>query len=262
MMKDNNFDSDLVKSFDLCQSLLFPERSLNSKNNHRESAIDYVLNHIKNKIFSGELKAGDKLPTEEILVQELGIGRGSVREAIKILQSIGIVKIIRGDGMFITEGDFSRAIEPLLFSIILSNIDKSDIYRLRNIFEKTILHSVIFKHTEEDLLEIKKIIDKTEEILNKENSWEVFINLDFSFHLKIASLMRNNLVERFYRIILNLSAPFIKQTYFNNQDNKFIALEDHKKIYLSIVNQDLKSADDAIDLSLNNWLNRSKVNRE
>lgn len=258
-LEKNTGTSDFIKSFDVCLNMLFPESELRNKVNHRESAIDYVINNIKNKIFLGELKAGDKLPIEDDLAKELGVGRGSIREAIKVLQSIGIVKIIRGEGMFITDGDITKAVEPLLFNIILSKTNKSDLYKLRNMFEKAILQSIIMTRTKEDLESIKQIIEDTEKCIQETSDWEVFIKLDFKFHLKLASLVNNTLVESFYRIILNLSAPFIKETYFNNPNNEYHALEDHKNIYKTIEKQDMKAAEKAVNTSLNNWLTRSNT---
>ena len=61
-----------------------------------ESISSTVVDLIMNYLLSGDLKPGDKLPTEHEFAKQLGVGRNSIREAIKMLSSIGVVKVKRG----------------------------------------------------------------------------------------------------------------------------------------------------------------------
>ena len=60
-----------------------------------------ILHMITDNILAGNLKPGDKLPTEFELAESLGVGRNSVREAIKMLHSLGVVEVKMGAGTFI-----------------------------------------------------------------------------------------------------------------------------------------------------------------
>jgi GntR family transcriptional repressor for pyruvate dehydrogenase complex len=59
------------------------------------------------------MQPGDKLPTERELVARFGVGRSSIREAIKILNAIGLVRIVAGAGMFVGAGNLSLLANPL-----------------------------------------------------------------------------------------------------------------------------------------------------
>jgi DNA-binding FadR family transcriptional regulator len=76
-----------------------------------------VRDYVKQYILENDLKGGDPLPPETHLVQELGVGRSSVREAIKSLQSLGIVEARHGDGLYVREYNMDPILETLSFSM-------------------------------------------------------------------------------------------------------------------------------------------------
>lgn len=63
--------------------------------------VDLVIDSIKEILIQKKILPGDLLPSEQALADSLGVGRGSVREALKILDAFGIVEIIHGDGTYI-----------------------------------------------------------------------------------------------------------------------------------------------------------------
>lgn len=67
----------------------------------RESAVDLVVNSIKQLLMERTLKPGDKLPSELEISEELRVSRGSVREAMKILSAFGLVDIRVGNGTYV-----------------------------------------------------------------------------------------------------------------------------------------------------------------
>src|SRR5699024_918890 len=85
-----------------------------------------IVSIIKDNLLRGALKPGDKLPTEKELMEQLGVSRTPVREAVKILEAIGVIQIKRGEGMFITNTLSHFTLNPLIFSLIMhsNNMDK------------------------------------------------------------------------------------------------------------------------------------------
>ena len=67
-----------------------------------KSVVEQIVDNITNAIINGELKPGDKIPTENELCTSMGVGRNSVREAIKILGAYGVINIKRAEGTFVT----------------------------------------------------------------------------------------------------------------------------------------------------------------
>lgn len=68
----------------------------------RRSLADEVAEQVQKQIIDGELKEGDKLPIEAELMKEFGVGRSSIREAVKKLENMGYLKVQQGKGTFIT----------------------------------------------------------------------------------------------------------------------------------------------------------------
>ena len=81
----------------------------------RMSAVEMVIENIKELLLTKQLKPGDKLPNEMDLAKSLSASRGSVREAMKILASFGILEIKRGDGTYISDSTSKTAIDHILF---------------------------------------------------------------------------------------------------------------------------------------------------
>ena len=94
------------------------------KAQQRKSAVDSVIETIRNLLLTKQLKRGDRLPNEIELTKKLSTSRGSIREAMKILSSFGIVEIKRGDGTYISHSTSNRLFDHLVFQMILSDTDK------------------------------------------------------------------------------------------------------------------------------------------
>lgn len=83
----------------------------------REPISATILNMITDESLSGNLKPGDKLPTENELAENLGVGRNSVREARKMLSSFGVIEVRMGAGTYIAETIHGSIFEPLMLSL-------------------------------------------------------------------------------------------------------------------------------------------------
>jgi DNA-binding FadR family transcriptional regulator len=94
-----------------------------------------VQDAIRNYVITERLRPGDALPPETELARQLGVGRNSVREAVKALQSLGILEVRRGSGLYVR--DFS--LEPLLDSLpyaMMSDVqDLADVFEVRRVLE-------------------------------------------------------------------------------------------------------------------------------
>src|SRR5699024_6323484 len=96
------------------------------KINLRQTISSEIVQIIKDNHINGSLKPSDKLPNETEMMEQLGVSRTPVREPIKILESIGVIQIKRGEGMFITNPLSHFTLNPLIFSLIMhsNNMDK------------------------------------------------------------------------------------------------------------------------------------------
>src|SRR5690554_2813919 len=84
-----------------------------------KTVVEKIVEQITEAIISKQLKPGDKIPTELELIERFGVGRNSVREAIKMLSAQGVLEIRRGDGTYIAKEIYPSVIDSLVYSLIL-----------------------------------------------------------------------------------------------------------------------------------------------
>ena len=113
------------------ESLLKPMRN--------KSIVDRIIGRISDTIMSGELKPGDKIPTELELSESLGVGRNSVREAVKSLVAMGVLNIRRSEGTFVAEGFSMRMLEPMAYGLVLEGGNSSAVLELRYVVDTGIV---------------------------------------------------------------------------------------------------------------------------
>ena len=90
-----------------------------------QSVVQRVIDSLTDAMINRHLRPGDKIPTESELAESLGVGRNSIREAIKILVYLGVLEIRRAEGTFVCEGFSESMIDPMIYGIIL---DKEESY--------------------------------------------------------------------------------------------------------------------------------------
>lgn len=113
----------------------------------RESAVDIVVNSIKQLLADKKLLPGDKLPNELEISEGLGVSRGSVREAMKILSAFGLIDIRVGNGTYVSDSPSSELLDSLLFTYFITNPDLTSLYEFRRIFETDIVRLAIDQTT-------------------------------------------------------------------------------------------------------------------
>lgn len=97
----------------------------------RQSVSDQVAERILELVRNRTLRAGDQLPTERDLAASLRVSRPSVREAIRGLTLMGIVRSVQGGGAFIGDLDAQSLLEPLQFFISLEDVNIQELYDAR-----------------------------------------------------------------------------------------------------------------------------------
>lgn len=106
-----------------------------------QKTLDYIYKEIK----KGNLRLGDKLPTERYLSQTLSIGRGSIREALRMLENIGMIESRQGSGNYLTGKVSGGIMESMRLMLMLNQTTTQDIQIFRKNFEKAVCISIIEK---------------------------------------------------------------------------------------------------------------------
>lgn len=197
-----------------------------------------IVNQIIKLINDGELKPGDRLPSERELANDLKISRNSVREAFRTLELRGHVEIRPGDGVFVKKIDFDKMLNP--FSKIISDDEKLilDLLDVRDVMEVEMARLAASYADEEEISEIKEVLEEAEKEIVKGSDG---VKYDDEFHMAIARATHNSI----YILITNLIKESLSKSRkmtesIDGQPVK--TLEDHRKIYNAIAEGDSEKA--------------------
>ncbi|MFA1818880.1 FadR/GntR family transcriptional regulator [Virgibacillus oceani] len=189
-----------------------------------------IVTIIKDNLINGSLKPGDKLPTEKELMQQLGVSRTPVREAIKILESIGVIQIKRGEGMFITNNVSQFTLNPLIFSLIMHSNNMEKLIEFRQHFEVLLMNMIITE---------KKSIDGIDEVyrsqlerMHPDLSPEELADIDLEFHHAVLEATDNPFVIEIGNTIYEIIKP--NMIHFKHARNIERTLNTHN-FYLELL---------------------------
>jgi GntR family transcriptional repressor for pyruvate dehydrogenase complex len=223
------------------------------KVHQRESAVECVIKNLKELLLTRQLKPGDRLPNEHKLAQMMGVSRGSVREAMKILQTFGFIDVRQGDGTYITEPSTKSWFEPLLFELILTEASVQEFMEFRETLEAGILKLAIRNASENELQELVSVHTKLEEAVQTGmTDPQKLTALDIAFHLTLGSATKNVLLEKIYRFVLDFFAPTIEKTYERERTGQN-ALRLHRNILTSVLERDWDKALASLRESIEEW---------
>ncbi len=198
---------------------------------------EQVIEQIQQRILNGELKKGDKLPSERELSEQMNVSRTSIREAIRVLETMGVIDSKQGEGNFICSNIDKSLIEPLSMIFKLNDGTWKDILELREVFELQIVKLAALRATEKDCMELKSIIDEMRKETEIPYNKKIVVLLDQKFHNKLVSISKNCLIESFFLMSSKLFENFIEDArdkIISKYWSKEVLFEKHNAIYEAI----------------------------
>jgi GntR family transcriptional regulator, transcriptional repressor for pyruvate dehydrogenase complex len=150
-----------------------------------------VVEQIQTLINQGQLKVNDKLPSERELSSKLGVSRPSIREAMRILESLGIVSVKSGSGAYLNSG-YTTADDIAQIKERIEKYTYLELVEARKILESEIALLAAKNATANDFEAITEAYKKMEFSKSDENA---FIIADFAFHMAIADASKNRVLK-------------------------------------------------------------------
>lgn len=178
---------------------------------------------IKDNLLKGSLKPGDKLPTEKELMEKLGVSRTPVREAIKILEAIGVIQIKRGEGMFITNTLSHFTLNPLIFSLIMHSNNMEKLIEFRQHFEVLLMNMIITDG--KNINRIEDVYQSQIKRMNPNLSPEELADIDLEFHYTVLETTENPFVIEIGKTIYEIIKP--NMIHFKHSSNIERTLKTH-----------------------------------
>ena len=231
-----------------------------------ERTFNGILNQITDNIQSGRLKAGDALPAERTMAETMGVSRPAVREALRALELLGIIKPVPGGGNYIADDLDSWLIGPLSILFKLNNSYFRQNQQLRAALEREMAILAARKCTPLDAAELLRILTQIDSAEDEIRRGE----LDKELHTKIAKIADNPMIYSVLAAADQLTDNIISGTreYIMQKNMSAAEIdEQHRRLVEAIINNDDKLAElcmsehmDTIQLR-NAWMKCSKINR-
>lgn len=171
-----------------------------------------VHDHIVQHILGNGLKAGDPLPSEKQLADDLGVGRSSIREAVKKLQSLGIVEVKHGTGLFVRESNFDPLREMVGYVIRFSPRALEELGKVRFLLERAAIEEVVPLIGQADIASLGEILQRWSQVAESGGPWDHFDN---EFHRvlygPLGNTMLTMLLEEFWAAFEQLDDPILHE---------------------------------------------------
>ena len=199
-----------------------------------------VADEITKLIVNGAFKPGDRLPSEYELAQRLGVGRSTVREAIKLLVSQNVLEIHRGNGTFVCE-QTGVAEDPLGFKFISGKKKLGlDLCEIRFMIEPKIAMLAARNATEEEINSMQALCDEVRDLIYAGKNYG---EKDKALHTLLATCTRNSVIPNLIPILNEAIPLFIDIT---GQQVKMETIETHQAVVNAIRARAPQAAYDAM----------------
>lgn len=214
----------------------------------RNSIAEQVARKLLDLIRTRNLKPGDMLPTERELAAMMQVSRPSVREAVRGLQIVGVLKARQGYGIYVSALDAADLLGPLQFLLTLNTQNIDALYEIRALFDPSVARLACGRISQADIERLKQLIEVQHGLLLDPMS---FRSSDLKFHTIIWEATGNSIIVRTslslyllgieYRRIASETAGVLRQS-----------LRDHEEIVAALEKHDGDAAAQAVERHLHN----------
>ena len=228
-----------------------PQKTTYLKKINNSSVVQRVIDSLTSAMINKELRPGDKIPTELELSEALGVGRLSIREAIKVLVYFGVLEIRRPEGTFVCQGFSDTMIDPMIYGIILSDDDSfTDLKELRQLMEVGIIKLVMRKCNDEDMEHLEQKYDDFKAALDKKPlDIEAVFQADNEFHKLLAEIVGNALTQKINALVRTLTHDMRYRTVENmvTKGSGDVLLDAHRQLCDMIKKKDISRLDEIVE---------------
>ena len=210
------------------------------------SRYDEILSDaIKSLILRGELKQGDRVPSERELAEKFNVSRVPIREALKILEYMGIIDSTQGDGTYVANYTLEDLIGKLDFAVTVTADTIMDLLELRINLECFAANQAALRRTDEDINRLEKTLSAMRQARTAapidEMSITALRELSHEFHRNVIRATHNSVLSSVYDSLyelLDISRQFTIDTSGLSADSTLA----HEAIFSRIIQQDAEGA--------------------
>ncbi|MEU9488192.1 FadR/GntR family transcriptional regulator [Streptomyces decoyicus] len=171
----------------------------------RSALADQVIAQLRAQITSGEWPVGSRIPTEPALVEQLGVARNTVREAVRALAHNGLLDIRQGSGTYVVATSELAGVMNRRFAAA----EPGHVAELRSALEATAARLAARRRTAQDLRQIDNLLER------RERAWEsggaeAFVEADATLHMAIVAASHNEVLAEIYADLGGVLRDFLR----------------------------------------------------
>jgi len=152
-----------------------------------------LQDRLKEYILANKLQAGDPLPTEAQLADQLGVSRAAVREGLRSLESLGLIYSRRGEGRYVRGFNLDPILENLHYSLLFDTEDAREMIEVREQLEIGFIGAAIAVMDSETLSDLRALVIAMRQ---RAQSGEYFLDKDLEFHATIYRPINNHVLSK------------------------------------------------------------------
>lgn len=203
---------------------------------------DEVVARLKSLILKGTLHPGAKLPPERDLSEALAVSRPTLRQALRALQILGVIRSRQGAGSYLADSISDVLKEPLEFALALKGVGEIDLFETRQALEVKLAALAAQRRTAQDLQDIIEALTRMEESFGKPDEWCVH---EMRFHECIVQAARNAVMATFMEMLSRLLVESRNRTIRLLRDYSK-SFQSHRQVFVAIENRDPAAASEAM----------------
>jgi GntR family transcriptional repressor for pyruvate dehydrogenase complex len=201
-----------------------------------------VFSQIHELIREGRLKARDQLPSERELAETFKVSRTSVREALRALETQGLIISRTGMGNFVADLPVESLIGPLARLLIDEKKALADIFELRKLIEPHIAALAAERASDRDIERMKKILEKQSEAVSR---GETGVEADAELHFAISQATQNQALEKLVSGLMDILSHSREES-LQTPDRRRASIDSHQKIISAIEQHNGAKAQEAM----------------
>jgi len=200
-----------------------------------------AVQQIQRLITQGTWAVGEKIPSERELAHHLGVGRTSIREALRVLEVMGLIEIRPGEGTYV-RSNAPTFLPEAMVQALRESIKSLEVYEAREMLETQASYLAAERADSSDIASLHKVLDDMEAALDR---GELGDREDREFHITIAKITGNSLLERFQSIIFELIGENLTAS-LSIPGRGRSTLEEHRQVAECIERGDARGASEAM----------------
>ena len=201
-----------------------------------------IADRIRVLILDGTLPPGRPLPGERLLAARFGVSRGSIRDAFRMLETIGLLETRHGQGTFPRELDVNRLVAPLASILTYRRDLREELLDVRRMFEPAVARAAAARVTDDDLADLQRILETQRRKLKTGASTLIE---DTAFHAVLARATRNRVVMRIMETLNDLLVESRRLT-LKQKGRPERSIQGHEAVVAALRRRDPDAAADAM----------------